>query len=336
MRAYELPKRTGIDDLVIVERPMPKPGPRQALVKVRACSLNFRDLAIVLGTYRAQVKENVIPLSDGAGEVTEVGPGVTRVKAGDRVAASFFPRWMGGPIRAENVQIALGGSIDGMLAEYALIEEDALIKLPDHFSFDDGATLPCAALTAWQALAVHGQVVPGDIVLMQGTGGVSIFALQFAKLMGARTIITSSSDEKLARAKALGADHTINYKTTPEWDKAALEITGGYGVDQVIEVGGSRTLEQSLRAVRIGGSISVIGVLTGAGEINPTFILGRRADVRGMSVGSVEMFHAMVRAIEATKLKPVIDKVFGFDEGREAFRYMEAAKHFGKIVVRVS
>lgn len=336
MRAYELPKRTGIDDITLVERPMPKPGLRQALVKVSACSLNFRDLAIVLGTYRAPVRDNVIPLSDGAGEVVETGPGVTRVKKGDRVAASFFPRWMGGPIRAEKVQQALGGSADGMLAEYVVLEEDALLKLPEHFSFEDGATLPCAGLTAWQALTVHGRTAPGDIVLMQGTGGVSIFALQFAKLLGAVTIVTSSSDEKLARAKALGADHTINYRTTPEWDKAALDITGGYGVDQVVEVGGSRTLEQSLRAVRIGGRVSVIGVLTGAGEINPTLILGRRANVQGMSVGSVEMFEAMNRAIGSAKLKPVIDKVFAFNEAREAFRYLESAKHFGKIVVKVA
>lgn len=336
MRAYVLPKRTGIDDLTIAERPTPKPGPRQVVVKVAACSLNFRDLAVVLGTYRAPVRENVIPLSDGAGEVVEVGPGVTKWKAGDRVAASFFPRWMGGPIRAENVGLALGGSADGMLTEYALLEEDGLLKLPDHLSFEEGATLPCAGLTAWQALTVHGHVLPGDVVLMQGTGGVSIFALQFAKLAGAVTIITSSSDEKLARAKSLGADHTINYKTTPEWDKAALDITGGYGVDQVVEVGGARTLEQSLRAVRIGGCVSVIGVLTGAGEINPTFILGRRADVRGMSVGSVEMFAAMNRGIASAKLKPAIDRTFAFEEAREAFRYMESAKHFGKIVVRVA
>jgi NADPH:quinone reductase-like Zn-dependent oxidoreductase len=335
MRAYELPKRTSIDDLKLVERDVPKPGARQALIRVKACSLNFRDLAIVLGSYRAPVRDNVIPLSDGAGEVVEIGAGVTRLKAGDRVTASFFPRWMGGPIRAEKVEMALGGSADGMLTEYAAIDEDALLKLPDHFSFEDGATLPCAGLTAWQALSVFGHTSAGDTVLMQGTGGVSIFALQFAKLMGARTIVTSSSDEKLARAKALGADETINYKREPAWEKAALDLTGGYGVDHVVEVGGARTLEQSLRSVRIGGKVSVIGVLTGAGEINPTLILGRRASVQGMSVGSVEMFSAMNRAIAQAKLKPVIDKVYPFEQAAEAFRYMESARHFGKIVVRV-
>jgi NADPH:quinone reductase-like Zn-dependent oxidoreductase len=335
MRAYILPKRTAIDDLTLTERDVPKPGPRQVLVRVRACSLNFRDLAILLGTYRAPVRENVIPLSDGAGEVAEVGQGVTRLKKGDRVTASFFPRWMGGPIRAEKVEQALGGSADGMLAEYALLDEDALLKLPDHLSFEEGATLPCAGLTAWQALTVHGRTSPGDTVLLQGTGGVSIFALQFAKLLGARTIITSSSDEKLARAKALGADETINYKKEPAWEKPALDLTGGYGVDHVVEVGGARTLEQSLRCARIGGSVSVIGVLTGAGEINPTLILGRRASVQGMSVGSVEMFEGMNRAIARSRLKPVIDKVYPFEEAAAAFRYMESAKHFGKIVVSV-
>jgi NADPH:quinone reductase-like Zn-dependent oxidoreductase len=231
--------------------------------------------------------------------------------------------------------MALGGSADGMLAEYAVIDEDALLKLPEHFSFEDGATLPCAGLTAWQALSVFGQTSAGDTVLMQGTGGVSIFALQFAKLMGARTIVTSSSNEKLARAKALGADETINYRREPAWEKIALDLTGGYGVDHVVEVGGSRTLEQSLRCVRIGGKVSVIGVLTGAGEINPTLILGRRASVQGMSVGSVEMFSAMNRAIAQSKLKPVIDKVYPFEQAADAFRYMESAKHFGKIVVLV-
>jgi NADPH:quinone reductase-like Zn-dependent oxidoreductase len=335
MRAYILPKRTGIDDLTLVERDVPKPGPREVLVRVRACSLNFRDLAILLGTYRAPVRENVVPLSDGAGEVVEVGAGVTRLKKGDRVAASFFPRWMGGPIRAEKVERALGGSADGMLTEYAVLEEDGLLKLPEHLSFEEGAALPCAGLTAWQALTVHGRTAPGDTVLLQGTGGVSIFALQFAKMLGARTIITSSSDDKLARAKALGADETINYKKEPAWEKPVLDLTSGYGVDHVVEVGGARTLEQSLRCVRIGGSVSVIGVLTGAGEINPTLILGRRSSVQGMSVGSVEMFEGMNRAIARSKLKPVIDKVYPFEEAASAFRHMESARHFGKIVVRV-
>jgi NADPH:quinone reductase-like Zn-dependent oxidoreductase len=336
MRAYQLPKRTGIDDLTQVELPMPKPGPRQVLVKIAACSLNYHDLAVVLGTYRGAVRENVIPLSDGAGEVVDTGADVSRIRRGDRVAANFFPYWTGGPITAEHVRVELSGLVDGVLAEYAVFDEDSLVALPDHLSFEEGATLPCAALTAWHGVVVHGQITPGQVVLTQGTGGVSVFALQFASLMGAQTIVISSSDEKLARAKALGATHTINHKTEPEWHKVALEITGGRGVDHVIEIGGAHTLENSLRAVRIGGRISVIGVLSGAGQINPTLILMRRANLYGMSVGSVQMFETMNRAIAAAKLKPVTDKVFAFEDAREALRYLQSAKHFGKIVIQVS
>ena len=336
MRAYQFSKRTSFDDMSIVELPKPKPGRRQVLVKVAACSLNFRDLAIAVGTYRMPVLDKLIPLSDGAGEVVEVGADVTRVKAGDRVAGCFFQGWVAGPISAERVQRALGGSAQGMLAEYVVLDDDGVVRLPDHLSLDDGATLPCAAVTAWQALAVHGSLKPGETVLVQGTGGVSIFALQFAQMMGGQVIATSSSDEKLARAKKLGAIHGINYKARPDWDKAVLEFTNGRGVDHVVEVGGAGTLERTLGVVCLGGRISVIGVLTGSAQINPNFILGKRASVQGMSVGSTDMFEAMNRAMAAASLKPVIDKVFPFDQAREAFRYLESGAHFGKVVIRVS
>jgi NADPH:quinone reductase-like Zn-dependent oxidoreductase len=334
MRAYQLPQAGGIDALVKLDLPTPKPDRRQVLVKVEACSLNFRDLAIVLGKYRMPTRPNVIPLSDGAGEVVEVGRDVTRVKTGDRVAGCFFQRWVGGAPAADTHASALGGGIDGMLADYALLEEDGVVKLPAHLSFEEGATLPCAALTAWHALMEHARILPGQTVLVQGTGGVSIFALQLARLIGAGVIAISSSDEKLKRAKALGAAHGVNYKTTPEWDKAVLELSGG-GVDHVVEVGGAATLPLSLRAIRVGGKITLIGVLSGAGEINPTLIFSRRANVQGISVGSTQMFEAMNRAIAAGGLKPVVDKVFAFDEAPAAYRHLQSAQHFGKLVIRV-
>ena len=333
MRAYRL-QAAGIDGLAEVELPMPKPGPRQVLVKVAACSLNFRDLAIALGTYRMPTKPDLVPLSDGAGEVIEIGPGVTRVKAGDRVAGCFFQRWFGGPPAADTHVSALGGGLDGMLAQYVVLEQDGVVALPAHLTFEEAATLPCAAVTAWHALAEHARIVAGETVLVQGTGGVSIFALQLARLMGARVIVTSSSDEKLARAKALGATHGVNYKATPEWDKAVVELTGS-GVDHVVEVGGPGTLARSLRAIRVGGKITLIGVLSGAAEINPMLIFSRRANVQGISVGSTQMFEAMNRAIAASGLKPIIDKVFAFGEAPAAYRHLQSAQHFGKVVIRV-
>lgn len=336
MRAFQLPQATGIDALVQVDLPMPKPAHRQVLVKVAACSLNFRDLAIVVGRYPPGAKQNVIPLSDGAGEVVEVGPGVMRVKVGDRVAGCFFQRWPGGAPTPEASRSALGGSVDGMLAEYVVLEEDGVVKLPAHLSYDDGASLPCAAVTAWNALVEHGKTIAGETILVQGTGGVSIFALQFAKLMGCTVIVTSSSDEKLARAKKLGASHGINYKTTPDWEKAAVELTSGRGVDQVVEVGGAGTVAKSLGAIRQNGRVSMIGVLTGAADLNPMLILGKRASVQGISVGSTEMFEAMNRAIAANGMKPVIDKVFPFKDTQAAFRHLQSAQHFGKIVISLS
>jgi NADPH:quinone reductase-like Zn-dependent oxidoreductase len=338
MRAYELPKGgAGIDALVKIERPNPKPAYRQVLVKVAACSLNFRDLGIVRGTYRMPVPDKIIPLSDGAGEVVEVGAGVKRVKVGDKVAGCFFQRWAGGEASPDVHASALGGGIDGMLAEYVVLEEEGVVKIPAHLSVEDGATLPCAAVTAWHALVEHGNVIAGQIVLLQGTGGVSIFGLQLAHAMGMQVIITSSSDDKLARAKKLGANHGINYKATPDWENAAMDITGGRGVDQVVEVGGAGTLTHSFGAIRVGGKVSMIGGLSGpATELNPGLILGRRANVQGISVGSTQMFDAMNRAIAANAIKPVIDKVFGFDEVQAAYKHMASGAHFGKIVIRVA
>ena len=337
MRAYQLPKGgAGVDALQQVERPEPKPAHRQVLVKVKACSLNFRDFAIARGSYRMGVKDNLVPLSDGAGEVVETGAGVNRVKAGDRVAGNFFQRWTGGEPSAEAHKSALGGGIDGMLTEYVVLEDDGVVKIPQHLSLEEGATLPCAAVTVWHAMFEHAKLKAGDTVLLQGTGGVSIFGLQFARAMGIRAIITSSSDEKLKRAKALGAAHGINYKSTPEWDKAALDFTGGAGVDHVVEVGGAATLTRAFGALRPGGKVTLIGGLSGgATELNPGLIFSRRANVQGISVGSTQMFEAMNRAVEVNAIKPVIDRVFPFAEAKAAYHHMASGAHFGKIVIAV-
>jgi NADPH:quinone reductase-like Zn-dependent oxidoreductase len=338
MRAYQLPKGgAGIDTIHQVERPTPKPLYRQVLVKVAACSLNYRDLVIARSDYRAPVRENVIPLSDGAGEVVEVGPGVLRVKVGDRVAGCFFQRWQGGTASPQVLASALGAGIDGMLTEYVALEEDGVVKIPAHLSFEEAASLPCAGVTAWNAIVEHGGLIAGQTLLVQGTGGVSIFGLQFARAMGITVIVTSSSDEKLKRARALGAAHGINYKTTPDWSKAALEFTGGEGVDLVIDVGGAATLGPSLDAIRRGGKVSIIGVLSGPpAQINAGRIFAKRANVQGISVGSTQMFEAMNAAIAENNLKPVIDRVFPFEEAKGAYHHLAAAGHFGKVVIRVS
>jgi NADPH:quinone reductase-like Zn-dependent oxidoreductase len=338
MRAYQLPKGgAGIDALVSVDLPEPKPQHRQVLVKVAACSLNFRDLGIVRGSYRMPVRDKLIPLSDGAGEVVEAGPGVTRAKVGDKVAGCFFQRWPGGEPGPHVHASALGGSIDGMLAEYVVLEEEGIVKVPPHLSVEEAATLPCAAVTAWHAMMQHAKLIAGQTVLLQGTGGVSIFGLQFAHAMGISAVITSSSGDKLKRAKTFGAACTINYKTAPEWDKVAVEFTAGRGVDHVVEVGGASTLARSFGAIRTGGKISMIGGLSGgATELNPGLIFSKRANVQGISVGSTEMFEAMNAAITVNKIKPVIDRVFGFDEVPAAYKHMASGAHFGKIVIRVT
>jgi NADPH:quinone reductase-like Zn-dependent oxidoreductase len=334
VKAYVIPKPAGVDSLTLVERPDPMPGPRQVLVRVKATSLNYRDLITVEGQYaRAAPKPDLIPLSDGAGEIVAVGPGVSRLKVGDRVAGCFMQKWIGGTIDEAAQASAMGGAIDGMLSELAVLEEDGAVLLPKHLSFEEAATLPCAAVTAWNALVEIGQLKAGDIVLVQGSGGVSIFALQFARLFGARVIATSSSAAKAERLRQMGAEAVIDYKATPDWDKAAVALTGGKGCDLVVEVGGAGTLPRSFMAARLGGRIAVIGLLSGMAQVDPMPILRRNLRVQGLYVGSKQMFDAMNRAIEAGGLKPVIDKAFPFAEAKAAYRHLRSQQHFGKIVI---
>ena len=335
MKVYEIRDRFGLDALTLCERPQPQPGPHEVLLRIKAASLNYRDLMVVKGQYNPKMPLPRIPCSDAAGEVAAVGPDVTRVKLGQRVAAILMQKWIDGDLDEAKAKSALGGAIDGLLAEYAVLHEDGLVPVPEHLRFEEAATLPCAAVTAWHGLVTEGRVKRGDSVLVQGTGGVSLFALQFALLREASVIITSSSDEKLQRAMALYARHGINYKTTPEWGDKVRELTGGRGVDHVVEVGGAGTLAQSLRAVRMGGQISLIGVLSGMGQVNPLPILMKNIRVQGIFVGSREMFEAMNAAIARNELRPIVDRVFAFGEAVQAFRHMESASHFGKICIRM-
>jgi NADPH:quinone reductase-like Zn-dependent oxidoreductase len=336
VQVYRFPRANGIDTLELHDLPKPSPGRGQIVVRMRAASLNYRDLNVAAGrAARGTLPENLVPLSDGSGEVVDVGPGVARVKVGDRVAGMFMQNWLGGEIEATHVDSSRGGSIDGVLAEYVLFQQDGVVALPDHLSFDEGATLPCAGVTAWNALYAGRPLRIGEIVLVLGTGGVSIFALQFAHAAGARVIATSSSDEKLVRAKALGASDGVNYKAHPEWHEEVLALTNGRGVDHVVEVGGAGTLGRSVEAARVGGQVHLIGVLTG-GEINPTPILRRNILLRGIYVGSRQMFEAMNAAISLHKIHPVIDRVFAFEQAREAYHYMKEQRHVGKVVIRIS
>jgi NADPH:quinone reductase-like Zn-dependent oxidoreductase len=334
MKCYVIPAPRGIESLNLVERPDPTPGPRQVLVRVRATSLNYRDLITVEGQYaRAAPKLDLIPLSDGAGEVVAVGPGVSRIKIGDRVAGCFMQRWIGGAIDEAAMASAMGGAIDGMLTELAVLEEDGVVVLPAGLSFEEGATLPCAAVTAWHALVEIGKIKAGDTVQIQGSGGVSIFALQFARMFGARVIATSSSAAKAARLKQMGAEAVIDYRATPDWDKETMRLTGGRGADITVEVGGAGTLPRSFMATRVGGRIVVIGLLSGAAEVDPMPILRRNLRVQGLYVGNRQMFEAMNRAIAASGLSPVIDKVFPFAVAKDAYRHLKSQNHFGKIVI---
>jgi len=312
-------------------------GPFEVRVRVHAVSLNYRDLMVVKGQYRAVKPGAVVPASDGAGEVIAVGAAVKRFALGDRVVASFFPNWTQGGPTTENTGGALGGEGDGMLAEQVTLNEAALVAVPAHLSYAEAATLPCAGVTAWNALFVEGRLKPGDTVLLLGTGGVSIWALQLAKAAGLRVLITSSSDTKLARARTLGADETINYRSQPEWQEEVLRLTEGRGVDLVLEVGGKDTLARSLASARMGGTVAIIGGVSGFdGQINPALLIGGAKRLVGVFVGSRTMLEDLARFSASAKIKPVVDRSFGFEQAREAFELMEQAGHFGKIVINVT
>ncbi|MDB5474619.1 MAG: NADPH:quinone reductase [Phenylobacterium sp.] len=336
MRALQVTEPWGLDRLEVVEMADPTPGPGEVLVRMRAVSLNYRDALMVGGVYGRgpAMSGPIIPFSDGCGMVEAIGPGVTRFAVGDRVATMFFQGWIAGRPTLEKVSTALGFPIPGAGRELGVFSQEGLSKVPEFLSDEEVSTLPCAALTAWRALFEDARPQPGDTVVLQGTGGVSIFGLQFAHAAGLRTIITSSSDEKLARAKALGADTRVNYHGTPEWSKPVRAATGGVGADVILEVGGGGTIEQSMRAIRIGGHIAIIGVVAGAGNpFNPASLIGNSAKLQGLSVGSREMFEAMCRAIELHRIAPVVDKVFPWTEARAAFAAMSGGEHFGKIVL---
>jgi NADPH:quinone reductase-like Zn-dependent oxidoreductase len=336
MRVWEIRGRFGLDALTLVDRIEPEPGPGQVVMRVRAASLNYRDLLTVRGSYDPRQPLPLIPLSDGAGEVVAVGPGTTRAKEGDRVAANFAQSWIWGPPTRERLRSSLGGPLDGMAAERVVLDAEGTVAIPDHLSFEEAACLPCAAVTAWNALVAQGRLTAGQTVLVLGTGGVALFALQFARLLGARVVVTSSSDAKLERARSLGASDVINSRTTPEWDAAVKTMTGGRGADHVVELGGAETLARSVRAACFGGQVSLIGSLSGLeARVNLAQVFMRGVRLQGILVGSREMFEAMNRAIALHRVRPLVDRVFDFDDLPAALEHLDAQAHFGKIVLKV-
>ena len=336
MRAYEVGPEFGLAHLKIVERPMPKPGYGELLVRIRACSLNFRDWLVVEGHYNSRLKLPRIPASDGAGVIVECGPGVTGFQAGDRVTGCLLPKWNDGPLTADAARFALGGQMDGTLAEYVIWSADGVIRTPGWMTDAQAATLPCAALTAWHAIVELG-IQPGDSVLIQGTGGVAVFALQFALLAGARTIVTSRSEKKLAVVRQMGAHETICTVQSPQWEAVVLELTDGKGVDQVVELGGAGTMPQSVKAVRHGGRINMIGVLAGtSGQFNPLTALMKAIRIQGIFVGSTAMFERMLRAMTLHRTAPVIDRQYPFESVPQALQDLVAAQHMGKLVITVA
>jgi len=336
MQVWELRDGFGLEYLKLVERPDPAPGPGEVLLRMRAASLNFRDTLVVRGGYGPRFALPLIPVSDGVGAVIGIGEGVTGLRNGERVCPIFFPSWISGPPSQDRFRISLGGDVDGTLTQQMCLPAAHVVPVPDHLTDAEAASLPCAGVTAWSAVIGQGRVGPSDTVLIHGTGGVALFALQFAKAAGARVIITSSDDGKLERARALGADGTINYRRTPDWDKAVKGMTAGEGVDHVVELGGAGTLERSVRAARIGGTLSLIGVLAGAtAEVPLPLVVMRNLRLQGVTVGSRDDFAAMVRAIAHHALRPVVDRTFPFEDAPQAFGYLEQQRHFGKVCIAV-
>ena len=334
MKVYEI-NEFGIEKITLTERDEPKPEANQVKVKFHAASLNYRDLMMIKGAYNPKLKTPLVPFSDGAGEVVEIGESVTKFKIGDRVTPIFMQGWIDGEISFKKAKTTLGGDLDGVLREFGTFDENGLVCIPDHFSYEEAATLPCAAVTAYHALFESGRMKSDDSILLQGTGGVSIFALQLAATLGTKIIITSSSDEKLQKAKEMGADDLINYKETEDWDKAVLDLTEKRGVDHIVEVGGAGTMQKSVNAVKMGGHIAVIGALAGKGDFNPTSVLMKSVRLQGIFVGSRQMFEDMNRYLcNHNHIKPVIDKTFEFEEVKDALKFMESGSHFGKIVVK--
>ena len=336
MKVCEIQEQFGLDNLVMSERPSPSPGPGELKLSMRCASLNFRDLLMVQGMYNPRQPLPVIPCSDGVGEVVDVGDGVDEEWVGKRVCPIFAQGWKSGEPTKAKLKTTLGGPLDGTLAEEMVVDAESVVVVPEHLTDAEAASLPCAAVTAWNALVEQGGVKAGDTILTLGTGGVSTFAVQIASMLGARVIATSSSDEKLERIKEMGADEGINYVDNEDWQDRARELSGGRGVDLVVEVGGAGTLQKSIRAVRIGGQISLIGVLSGgAQELNIIPVLMQNIRIQGVIVGHREMFERLNRAIAHHKMRPAIDKVFAFDEVKEAFNRMTEGAHFGKICVKL-
>ncbi|PWW05135.1 NADPH:quinone reductase-like Zn-dependent oxidoreductase [Paenibacillus cellulosilyticus] len=335
MKAYVLRGGFGLDHVQEEDRPIPSPGPGEVLIRMKAVSLNARDIGVIEGFYEPNRTEPLIPISDGVGEIIARGEHASKFNVGERVSAIFTQSWTTGEPTQENWVSTLGSPLDGLLAEYVVLPEQGLVRVPEHLTDEEASTLPCAAVTAWQALIEEGKIKAGDTAVVQGTGGVSLFALQFAKLYGARVIVTSSSDEKLERAKALGADYGINYRTNPDWEQAVLACTDGRGADHIVDLGGRATLNHSLAALKVGGQISIVGLLSGAVvegfNVVPAII--RKAKLQAINVGSREMFERMNLVIEQHLLRPVIDRTFPLAQAHNALRYMAQGSAFGKVTI---
>jgi len=337
MRVVEIQGAFGLDRLALVERQAPVPGPGQVVLRMRAAALNFRDLLTVEGRYNPRQPLPLVPCSDGVGQVLETGPGVDRVRPGDRVLPIFAQRWIAGRPTRERLRSTLGGPLDGTLGELMVVDAEGVVPAPARLSDEQAATLPCAGVTAWNALAEHAGIGPGDVVLVQGTGGVSIFALQLAQLLGARVIVTSSSDEKLERARRLGAWATIDRRTTPDWGKEARRLTGGEGVDAVVDIGGADTLGQAIEAVRFGGCVCLVGNVTGSTHaLQLPAVFMRQVRLQGILVGPRESLEALVRAIDASSLEPVVDRVFPLEAARAALEHLRDGGHFGKVCIGIA